>query len=398
MPAPRQPNAASGTTRPAPVIVGAGQARYERHPAVERRTETFIAEAVVDALADAGIHRDEVDGLGVASFSLAPDHAIDIAWKLGMTVRWIMEDTNGGASGINMLQHAIRAIEAGDAETIVLCAGDRMEKREFHLMTDRYNRVARDFLAPLPLNGPNALFAFLTQRYAARHDLTREDFGCIPIAQRAWAGLNPGAVYRAPMSLQEYLESVPIAPPLTRYDCVPIVSGGDAIVLTTPDRAARLGAPAVGVRALRQLHNHDQQEGDGLSSGFAEFRDDLWAAAGARPEDLDAAFIYDDYPVMVIVQLADLGLIPDGDVKRYLHRTILEDRWPVNTSGGQLSAGQAGASGGMHGLVEAVRQLRGRAGDRQVEGCELAIATGYGMVVYTHGACHGAAVLERVAA
>jgi acetyl-CoA acetyltransferase len=386
---------ATTSTGHAPVIVGAGTTQYERHPAVERRTETFIAEAVVTALADAGIHRDEVDGFGVASFSLAPDHAIDLTWKLGMTVRWVMEDTNGGASAINMLQHAIRAIEAGDAETIVLAAGDRMEKREFHLMTDRYNRVARDYLAPLPLNGPNALFAFLTERYGRMHDLAREDYGCIPLAQRWWAGKNPQAVYRRPMALEEYLESVPIAPPLTRFDCVPIVSGGDAIVLTTPERAARLKGPHAGVRAIRQLHNHDQQEGDGLHSGFAHFKDDLWAAAQARPEDLDSAHIYDDYPVMVLVQLADLGVIPDGDVKRYLHKTILEDKWPVNTSGGQLSAGQAGASGGMHGLAEAVRQLRGTAGERQVPGAQLALATGYGMVLYTHGACHSAAVLER---
>lgn len=390
--------AATATTSaaPAPVIVGAGTTPYERHPAIERRTETYIAEAIVAALADAGVARDEVDGLGIASFSLAPDHAIDLTWKLGMTVRWVMEDTNGGASAINMLQHAVRAIEAGDAETIVLAAGDRMEKREFHLMTDRYNRVARDYLAPLPLNGPNALFAFLTERYGRMHGLEREDYGCIPIAQRAWAGRNPLAVYRRPMTMEEYLASVPIAPPLTRFDCVPIVSGGDAIVVTTPERAARLGRrPNAGVRAIRQLHNHDQQEGDGLYSGFAQFRDELWAAAQARPEDLDCAHVYDDYPVMVLVQLADLGVIPDGDVKRYLRTTILEQLWPVNTSGGQLSAGQAGASGGMHGLAEAVRQLRGTAGERQVEDAELALATGYGMVLYTHGACHNAAVLER---
>lgn len=377
-------------------IVGAGEAAYDRHPAVERRTETFIAEAVVDALADAGVEHGEIDGFGLASFSLAPDHAIDLAWKLGLSVRWLMEDTNGGASAINMLQHAVRAIEAGDAETILLAAGDRMEKREFHLMTDNYNRVGRDFMAPLPLNGPNALFSFLTQRYGRAHGLEREDFACIPIAQRAWAGKNPGAVYRTPMTLEEYMESVPIAPPLTRFDCVPIVSGGDAIVVTTEERAARLGGPSVGVRAIRASYNPDQQDGDGINTGFAQIRDDLWAASETGPEDMGAAFIYDDYPVMVLVQLGDLGLIPDGDVKRYLHKTLLEEAWPMNTSGGQLSAGQAGAAGGIHGLVEATRQLRGKAGERQVEGLELALVTGYGMVVYTHGTSHNAAVLERI--
>jgi acetyl-CoA acetyltransferase len=377
-------------------IVGAGEAAYERHPAAERRTETFIAAAVVAALADAGVGHGEVDGFGVASFSLAPDHAIDLAWKLGLTVNWLMEDTNGGASGVNMLLHAVRAVEAGDAETIVLAAGDRMDKREFHLMTDSYNQVSRDYLAPLPLNGPNALFAFLTERYGRAHGLEREDFACVPIAQRTWAAKNPGAVYREPMTLEEYLDSVPIAPPLTRYDCVPIVSGGDAIVVTTAERAARLGGPSVGVRAIRSLHNPDQQDGDGIDTGFAAIRDDLWAAAGVRPEDVGAAFIYDDYPVMVLAQLGDLRLIPGGDVKRYLHEDLLAGAAPVNTSGGQLSAGQAGAAGGLHGLVEAVRQLRGAAGsERQVEGLELALATGYGMVLYGHGACHNAAVLER---
>lgn len=375
-------------------IAGAGQAPYVRHPEVERRTETFIAEAVVAALSDAGLKRDDVDGFGLSSFSLAPDHAIDLTWKLGMKLRWVMEDTNGGASGVNMLQHAVRAIEAGDAEVIVLAAGDRMEKREFHLMTDRYNRVARDFLAPLPLNGPNALFAFLTQRYGERHGLERVDFGCVPLAQRAWAERNPGAVYRTPMTLEDYLESVMIAPPLTRYDCVPIVSGADAVVVTTRERAAR----GVGVRAIRGVFNHDQQEGDGLDgSGFAELRDDLYAAADVRPEDFDGAFIYDDYPVMVLVQAQDMGLVRDGDLHRFLHRTLLEQRFPLNTSGGQLSAGQAGAAGGLHGLVEAVRQLKGDAGERQIETAELALVTGYGMVLYTHGTCHNAAVLERLA-
>ena len=378
-------------------IIGAGEAQYVRHPPDGRRTETFIAEAVVAALDDAGVHRDQVDGLGVASFSLAPDHAIDLVWKLGMKVRWLMEDTNGGASATNMLQHAIRAIQAGDAETIVLAAGDRMEKREFHVMVDSYNRVVRDFLAPLPLNGPNALFAFLTERYTRRHGLDREDWSCIPIAQRAWASKNPGAVYRTPMSVEDYIEAVPIAPPLTRLDCVPIVSGGDAIVVTSDERAARLGGPGVGIRALRAVYNPDNQDGDGITTGFAEIRDDLWSAAGVRPEDLDAAFIYDDYPVMVLAQLGDLGLIPGMDVQRFLHTTIREQAWPLNTSGGQLSAGQAGAAGGMHGLVEAVRQLRGVAGERQVDGAELAVVTGYGMVLYTHGSAHGAAVLERVA-
>lgn len=382
------------------VIAGAFEVRYERHPGPQRTTEALIVEAVLGALADAGVDRSRVDGLGVASFSLAPDHAIDMAWRLGLRVRWLMEDTNGGASGLNLLAHAVRAIEAGDAEAIVLAAGDRLGASEFHALTDSYNRVTREQLAPLPLNGPNALFSFVTQRHARAHGLAHRDYGCVPIAQRHWAHRNPGAVYRDPLGWDEYLAAPAVAPPLSIYDCVPVVSGADAVVVTARDDGSPgVPTPCAGVRAIRSLHNPDDQEGDGTVSGFGEIADELWAAAGARPEDLDAAYLYDDYPVMVAVQADDCGLVAGGDLQRFLHERLLEDRWPLNTSGGQLSCGQAGAAAGLHGLVEAVTQLRGRAGpDRQIEALELALVTGYGMVVHTHGACHNAVVLERVLA
>jgi acetyl-CoA acetyltransferase len=373
------------------VIVGAAEAQYARHPPPGDTTERLIARAVVAALEDAAVARDEVDGFAVASFSLRPDHAIDLAWKLGLRLRWLMEDTNGGASGVNMLQHAWRALKAGDASTIVVCAGDALDRAAFRDLVDNYNATTRDHLAPIPTGGPNAVFALLTQRHAARHGLAREDYACVPLAQRAWAAQNPLAVYREPLTLEEYLAAPAVAAPLTRYDCVPVVSGADALVL----RAS--AGHGVRVRAVAARHNPDQQDGDGLEpTGFAELAPELWAAAGVRPEDVDAAYLYDDYPVMVIEQASDLGLVADGDLPRFLHDRLLARGWPLNTSGGQLSAGQAGAAGGLHGLVEAITQLRGRAGERQVADAQLALVAGYGMVLYTHGACHNAAVLERV--
>ena len=179
-----------------------------------------------------------------------------------------------------------------------------------------------------------------------------------------------------------------MAEPLTRYDCVPVVSGADAIVLT--------GAPVgshVRVCAVAALHNPDHQQGTGFGEGFLAVAQRLWPLAGVGPEDVDASFLYDDYPVMVAVQAEELGLA-GGDVGRWLQEDVLERRRPLNTSGGQLSAGQAGAAGGMHGVVEAVRQLLGVAGERQVD-ARVALVTGYGMVLVRHGACHSAAVLER---
>ncbi|WP_040597667.1 thiolase family protein [Patulibacter medicamentivorans] len=375
------------------VIAAAYEARYERHPAAGRDTTALLAEAFAGALEEAGLTAADVDGLGVASFSLQPDHAIDLCWRLGITVRWLMEDPHGGASAVNLLQHAVRAVEAGDAETIVLLAGDHLDRAAFARLVRQYNRATAEQLVPLGYPGPNALFAMLTTRYGEAHGLDREDLGCVPVAQRAWAGRNPGAVYRAPLSFEEYLAAPPVATPLTRYDCVPVVAGADAIVVTRRERAA---GPTVRVRAIAQLHNDDQQQDDRLRSGFATLAPDLWRTAGVGPEDVDAAYVYDDYPVMAVVQAADLGLVPGGDLRRWLRRTLVEEAWPLNTSGGQLSAGQAGAAAGLHGVVEAVQQLRGRAGERQVPACELAVVTGYGMVLYRHGACHGAAVLERL--
>lgn len=372
-------------------IVGAFEAPYSRHAPANRDTAALLCEAIRGALADADVEIGKVDGLGIASFSLSPDHAIDLAWRMGMRLRWVMEDTNGGASGVNLLQHAIRAIEAGDAETIVLCSGDHLDRSAFERLVTRYNRATEEHLAPLGYAGPNALFAMMTQRYMDFHGLGPKDMGCIPVAQRAFAATNPGAVYRAPLTIEEYLAAPVVASPLTRLDCVPVVAGADALVISA--QPARGGA--VSVRALQALHNPDQQEGDGLRSGFSNIADALWSQAKCSAADIDAAYLYDDYPVMVLQQAADLGLVEGGDLERWLHQKVHEQRWPLNTSGGQLSAGQAGAAGGMHGLVEAVRQLLGRVlPDRQVE-AEVALVCGYGMVLYRHGACHNAAVLER---
>jgi len=325
-------------------IVAAVETPYTRHPAEDVTTESLLADAFVRVLASAGLERSVVDGLGVASFTHTPDRAIDLAWKLGVRPRWLMDDGNGGASGIQLLQHALRAIEAGDATTIVLLSGDHFDRDSFRTLVDNYNRTTAEFLAGIPTGGPNVLFAMLTRQQMEAHGLERED--------------------------------------------VPVVSGADALVVSA-------AGEGVTVRALRALHNHDGQEGDGLQTGVAEIRGDLWEDANAGPEDVDVVSVYDDYPAMALAQLADLGFVPDGDFGGFLRRRFEEEPLAVNTSGGQLSAGQAGAAGGMHGLVEAVTQLLGRAGERQVDDARLAVVTGYGMVLYRYGGCANAVVLER---
>jgi acetyl-CoA acetyltransferase len=354
----------------------------------------LLADAFVRALSSAGLNRDDVDGLALSSFTFAPDHVIDLAWRLGVRVNWLMEETNGGAGGLNMLQHASRAIEAGDASVIVVLAGDCFVGDAFASLVANFNRATQEHLAPIPHGGPNALFALLTARHMAAHSLELTDYGHVPLVQRRWAAKNPLAVYRAPLTIEEYLTAPVVADPLRRYDCVPVVSGADAVVVTSRDVAGKRAV--VEIASLQARYNHDQQAGDGLTTGLAEIRDRLWHEAGAGPADMDVVCIYDDYPVMVLVQLSDLGFIPNGDVREFIHTTLGGSQdWPLNTSGGQLSAGQAGAAGGLHGLVEAITQLRGEAGARQVPDAQWALVTGYGMILYRYGACTNATILRR---
>ena len=375
-------------------IIGVGQSLYTRHPEPEQSAHTFIRDAVVAALKDADVRARDVDGLAVASFSLAPDTAVDLAWKLGLRLRWLLQDTNGGSSAMNMLGHALRAVESGAASMVLVAAGDATGLDGYAKVAANFNIATQKHLAPLGHGGPNGIYALVTSRQMKTYGLQKSDYGHVAIAQRAWAAHNPLAVYREPMTMEDYLAAPMVADPLARYDCVPVVAGAQAIVIANPGRCPR-GSP-VRVRAHRMSFNHDNQEGDGLRTGISTFADDLWSSAGVRPDQIDVVSIYDDYPAMLLAQANDLGLVPGNDLQRFARSKIGEQRFPLNTWGGMLSAGQPGGpAGGLNGISEAVLQLQHRAGDRQVLRARRAVVTGYGMTMYRYGGTAGAAVLER---
>jgi acetyl-CoA acetyltransferase len=377
------------------LITAIGQTPRVRHPDPSQNTMTFLRDAAQLALSDAGLGVKDIDGLAVASFSLGPDHAVDLAWRMGLSVRWLLQDINGGVSGINMLGHAIHGIEAGAASHILVLAGDATNPDEFVKRAANYNSATRDHLAPLGYAGPNALFAMLTQRQMRKHGLSATDYGHLVITQRQWAAGNPLAAYRAPLSMAEYLNAPIVASPLRRYDCVPVVAGATAMVVSAMPPSSATGIP-VRVLALRQSFNNDHQEGDGLHTGIRDFGEELWSASGMEPADMDVASVYDDYPAMAYAQLVDLGLIPGNDIAQFARERIGSRHFAVNTGGGMLSAGQAGGhDGGLQGVVEVVRQLQHRGGDRQVAGARFGVASGYGMVLYRYGAGAGAAVFQR---
>ena len=377
-------------------IIGVGQSRFTRHPEPGESTHTFIRDAVVAALADANLKLSDIDGLAVTSFSLAPDCAVDLAWRLGLKARWLLQDTNGGSSAMNMLGHALRGVEAGAASAILVVAGDATGLAGYAKIAANYNTATRDHLAPLGHGGPNGVYSLVTTRQMNKYRLEKSDYGHMAIAQRAWAAHNPNAVYKKPLSMDEYLAAPMVADPLTRFDCVPVVAGAQAIIIATPDLAPK-GRAHVRVKAIRNSFNYDNQEGDGLETGAKTFAADLWKAAGVSPQDIDVASIYDDYPAIVLAQLNDLGFIPDHDLKRFARRDIGERKFAVNTWGGMMSAGQPGGpAGGLNGIGEAVLQLLHRAGGRQVKNAKLAVTTGYGMTIYRYGGTAAAAILERV--
>ncbi|MFJ1301301.1 thiolase family protein [Pseudomonadota bacterium AL_CKDN230030165-1A_HGKHYDSX7] len=371
-------------------ITGVAETPLARHPPAGTSTAGLLAQAVRAALDSAGLQLRDVDGLGLASFTLKPDRAIDFAWRMGLRLRWCLQDELGGASAINLLRQAWLALQAGQARTIVLLAGDHFGGADFTALVRDYNGTARDLLSPLGCVGPNPLFAMLTQRQMAERGLTRADYGALCVALRANATAYPQAAFRTPMTLDDYLSAPMVCEPLSRLDCVPVVSGAAALVLQ-----ARPAGVHVSLRAAVADYNGDQQEGDGLQTGLHTCARALWDEAGAGPGDLDVVSVYDDYPAIALAQLADLGFVADGDLPRFLQARIATGELALNTAGGQLSAGQAGTAGGMHGLVEVVRQLLGRAGARQRAGARLGLCTGYGMVQYRYGMCANAAMLER---
>lgn len=377
-------------------IIGVGQSEYVRRPAPGQNAHTFIRDAAVAALKDAGLDAGEIQGMAVTSFSLAPDTAIDLAWRLGLSLRWLLQDTNGGSSAMNMLGHALRGVETGAASPILLVAGDATGLGGYAKIAANYNIATREHLAPLGHGGPNGVYALVTARQMKKYGLTKQHYGHMAIAQRAWAAMNPFAVYRTPLTMEEYLASPMVADPLTRYDCVPVVAGAQAIVIAHPDRCPKGRAP-VRVRAIRNSFNYDNQEGDGLATGISSFAGEFWQAADIAPEQVDVASIYDDYPAMVLAQLDDLGFMPGHDLARFASRDIAERRFPLNTCGGMMSAGQPGGpAGGLNGISEAVLQLQHRAGERQVANARYAVTTGYGMTLYRYGGTAAAAILERM--
>ena len=228
-----------------------------------------------------------------------------------------------------------------------------------------------------------------------QYGIEPRDFGKLCVAQRDNALKFPHALFRKPLTLDEYLNARPIADPLRLFDCVMPCAGAEAFLVLTEDRARSLDLPFARILGTIERHNAFPDDPIQLRGGWALDRDDLFSQAGAGATDMDFAELYDDYPVISVMQLEDLGFCPKGEGAAFVRRNAftIGGTLPLNTSGGQLSVGQAGAAGGYLGLTEAIRQLTGHALGAQVENARLGLVSGFGMINYDRGLCGGAVIL-----
>ena len=367
---------------------------YERYSI--QTAHWWIGRALAETIRRAGIRKRDIDGLCVSSFTLGPDTAVGLTQHLGMSPRWLDHIPMGGATGVVALRRAARAVQAGDAEIVACVAGDTNGPDSFRALVAGFSRFAADATYPYGAAGPNGSFAILTDAYMRRFGATREDFARICVAQRQNALGFPHALMKRKLTMEEYLAARMVSSPVALFDCVMPCAGAEAFLVMRDDTAASLGLKTARVLSTIERHNAFPEDPIQLRGGWAQDMPELYAMAGTTPAGIDLLQTYDDYPVIVMMQFEDLGFCAKGEGPDFVrsHDLTLAGDFPHNTSGGQLSVGQAGAAGGYLGMTEALRQITCAPLGPQVANARTALVSGFGMINYDRGLCSGAAILQ----
>lgn len=338
---------------------------------------------VREALDDAGLQLSDVDGVCHHASS------IGFAEYLGIAPTFTDSTNTGGSSFEVHVEHAAAAIAAGVCDVVVgvYAATPRSDRRRGGGGRHRGGAGMEAMLeweAPYGLRMPMGPYALAASRHMAEFGTTSEQLAQIAVNTRQWAAMNPRARYRDPITVDDVLASPMESSPLHRLDCCLVTDGAGAFVLTSAERAASLRKAPVYVLGAATCHDHsmisqmpDLTTTPGAVSGAAAF-----AMAGAKPDDVDVLMGYDSFTITALLHLEDLGFCPKGEGGAFVEdgRTGPGGSLPMNTNGGGLSYTHPGMYG-MFLIVEAVRQLRGECGARQVAGAEVAVAHGSGMVL-----------------
>lgn len=365
-------------------IVGIGETPYTRGS--ERTLLALQLEAATRALADAGLSVKQVDGLmpfprlGTAE---------ELAANLGIeNLRFAATVHMGGAAPVASLQLAAMAVTSCAAEYVLIPAGwngysgSRAREAVVHEQALPGGAIARDYYIPHGLTAPPQWYALIARRHMHDFGTTEEQLGAIALAMRKHAQLNPNAVMCGrPMTMDDYLASPYIAAPYRLFDCCLETDGAAAIVVTSAERAHDLKRPPVYIMGVASGQPYPADEitnrKDIYTTGLTLAAPRAFEMAGVRPADVDFAQIYDCFTFEVLQQLEEAGFCRRGEGGGFVEggRIELGGELPVNTHGGLLSEAHVL---GMNHIVEAVRQLRGGGGERQVEGAEIGVVTGWG--------------------
>ncbi|MFV0372630.1 thiolase family protein [Microbacterium sp.] len=346
-------------------------------------TLEMIARVARRAAADAGIEPSQIDGLMVGPHvgETAQHVPATVAEYLGLQPTFADIVDLGGASGAGMLWRAAAAIEAGMATTVLCVLGNSRDPQVVHRSPNR--NPIREFDVPYGASGANQAYAMVATAHMAHYGTTPEQLAAVPVGQRHNARLNPDAVFHGePITIDDVLGSPMVMSPLHLLEIVMPCGGGAAVIVTSTDRARHLPHPPVLLLGAgeRVTHRALSQAPALTTSPLARAIPAAYRAAGVTASDIDLLSIYDCYSIVVAITLEDGGFVAKGESGPWLAEADL-GAWgalPINPHGGQLACGQADLAGGMGHIVEAVRQLRGTAGARQVPSADLALVTGNG--------------------
>ena len=383
-------------------ITGAAQSEVGRPSS--RSALQLTADACLAAIADAGLKVSDIDGIAcypgksAEGGGIAPVSPSEAAAVLGIDPRWILASAEG-FSHMAPIFNAVTAIACGLARHVVVFrsvaqAQARLASRASTLMSGSRSRVDGNNAWTVPFNAlsPINTFALYAQAYFEKYGANEAQLGMIAVNNRRNAAHNENAIYRKPLSLDDYLASRVISSPLRLYDCDSHIDGSTAIIVSHKDAAKDLKNPPLHIESMGMGVGGlwvGRYEGDFTSMPAAHKAGDmLWSRTDLKPGDMDCAQIYDGFSIHVWMWMEALGLVPPGEACRFVQggqRIAIDGELPLNTGGGQLSAGRFHGYGHIH---EATVQLWGRGGGRQVRNARNCIISngGYG---------YGAMILRR---
>lgn len=346
----------------------------------------LMAQGVLRALDDCGLKLSDVDALYAAT-SQSRFSTLHLKEYLGIDIRWNDNTQIGGSSFETHVAHAWAAIQLGLCEVAVIAYGSTQRSVSRAAASPReYNY----YEAPFRPFMPTTAYAMAAARHMHQYGTTREQLAEVAVAARQWALLNPAAWEKKPLTVEEVLAARMVSWPLTVRDCCLVTDGGGAIVMTSGERARSLRKPAVYPLGYGEGFSHHSiaQMEDLTVTGAARSGPAAYAMAGLSPRDIDVVELYDAFTITPILFLEDLGFCPKGEGGRFVAggRIAPGGELPVDTNGGGLSYCHPGMYG-LFILIEAVRQLRGECGARQIAGAETALVHGNGGVLSSQMTC-----------